>query len=369
MTYIHSMFKDWKNGGRFKGLEILFFFLIFFLFPILTDIEFRVNEQPCQSCDNRFSIAILERLISGFFSIWPWLFFYYFILNRFLLTKKYRLFIVTTILFFIALEFYTVYVYYWTVSHMEFLPESILRSYRRYYQSLPFFHFSVVYVITRMLIFMSLAYYIKSNKQEQYLRIIQNQKLEADLRYLKAQMEPHFFFNTLNNLYSLALQGSAETAPLVARLSDLMRYVIYEAKKDLVPVEKEVEFIKNYIAVHAIRYRTGIDIKLEVENFPTRYLIQPMLLMPFFENAFKHGLEEEVEKGFIKGLITLQGSQLILELKNSLPGVRQNLSSENGIGLDNSRKRLDLLYPGKHDLQISSDDKVYSVFLKLTLGN
>lgn len=362
------MLKEWRNTGKFRGLEVLFFFLLFFLFPIVTDIEYRINEQPCQGCERNFSVSLLERLISGFFSLWPWVFFYHFILNKFLLVKKYGYFLLATIFFVLLLEYYTVYVFYWTVSQMKFLPESIVSAYSRYYRAEPFFHFSIVYVITRMFIFMALAYYIQTSRQEQHLRIVQNQKLESDLKYLKAQMEPHFFFNTLNNLYSLALQGSTETAPLIARLSDLMRYVIYESKNDCVPLEKEIDFIKNYIAVHRIRYRASVDIQFEVQNLPAGFSIQPMLLLPFFENAFKHGMEDELGKGFLRGTIEVQDGQLLLELSNSMPVTSSKMPSEAGIGLDNTKQKLDLLYPKQYDLKSECKDNTYFVSLKLILG-
>ena len=215
---------------------------------------------------------------------------------------------------------------------------------------------------------MALAYYIQTTRQEQRLQIVQNQKLESDLKYLKAQMEPHFFFNTLNNLYSLALQGSSETAPSIARLSDLMRYVIYETKNDWVALEKEIDFIKNYIAVHSIRYRTSIDIRFEVQNLPKGYFIQPILLLPFFENAFKHGVEDEMGKGFLHGAIDVQNDCLYLELRNSMPANIKKSINEEGIGLDNTRKKLDLLYPGQFDLKTECKENTYFISLKLILG-
>lgn len=363
------MFTRFKAISRYRKIEIVFFMLIFFLFPILTDIEYRINEAPCEQCDYRFTTALLIRLVGGFFTIWPWIFFYRFVINGLLIQKKYRYFIIATILYFLALELYTLYGFYWTASKMEFLPDSITASYKRYFSSKSFLHFSLIYVISEMFVFMALAFYINSQKQEQRLTAIKKQKLELDLKYLKAQMEPHFFFNTLNNVYSLALQGSKETAPLVARLSDLMRYILYESNKEFVSVEGEIDFIRSYIAVQSVRFNDKINVSFNVEPVSPGYLIQPLLLLPFFENAFKHGVEDETHNGFVHSTICLESNRLHLNLCNSIVRNKSLSNLKTGIGLSNTQKRLDLVYPGKHQLITTIQDHQFSVNLILSLEN
>ena len=361
------MFNFRKKTDKYRQLELVFFLSIFFLFPILTDIEYRLNEQPCEHCDNRFSIVLLGRLLDGFFVIWPWIFFYQILLKRFFLRKRFGYFVLLTIGFLVGLEFYTLYVHYFSISKMDFLPKFIVSNYTRYFESKTLLHFSIIYVISRMLVLMALAYFIQSNLQDQKIKAIEAQKNEADLKFLRAQIQPHFFFNTLNNLYSLAFQGSKDTAPFIARLSDLMRYIIYESNNSKLPLSKEVEFINNYVAVQSIRFSDQISMSFEVESPLPDWQIEPLLLLPYFENAFKHGVENATRGGYVRGRLYSSRSFLCLEIINSISSDGETNGESGGIGLSNNRERLDLLYANRYELIIEQTKTEYFVSLKLSL--
>lgn len=198
---------------------------------------------------------------------------------------------------------------------------------------------------------------------------IEHQKLEAELKTLKGQLNPHFLFNSLNNIYSLALIKSEKVPDLILKLSDLMRHVIYESKENFISLDKEIEFVNNFIALQKIRTsaNTRIDYKI-VGNIPSAR-IAPLLFEPFIDNAFKHGLPGSENKDYISiKLDFLQSDQLIFDIKNNYienPGLDKKNS---GIGIANVKKRLDLLYgSNEYNLEIKKDNQLYSVSLWLKL--
>jgi LytS/YehU family sensor histidine kinase len=227
------------------------------------------------------------------------------------------------------------------------------------------FNFSVMYLLRELLVITALAFIIRSAKQEQMILYMQHQQLSSELNYLKVQLQPHFFFNTLNNIYSLVLQGSENAAPLIAKHADMMRFIIYDASVATVKLSQDVEFLRNYVEVEKIRYSSRMDILFEVQGINEEAQIEPLLMLPFIENTFKHGLREEINKGFVHIIISLVGKELSAQISNSKSG--ETVNSTSGLGLENVRKRLEILYPGKHSLKIDETDMNYEVLLTITL--
>lgn len=353
--------------NKYRFLEIVFFIVFFFVFPIATDIEYNLKEQPCQGCDQTFLTLMIQRLVWGFFQIPAYLFLYVFIISRLLIRKKYFRFLLAFILFLFAFDLYTVYVEYWLVSKLSFLPEYITSSAAKWFQIKAFFHFSIIYVLQQTLVFTALAYFINYTKQEEKINALKQAKLKSDLNYLKAQIQPHFFFNTLNNIYSLAQQQSPATAPLVSKLAEMMRYIIYEAASTKVLVQREIEFLQNYTEIQSIRYNKQIDIDFDTQGINDSACIEPLLLLPFIENVFKHGVEEEASRGFVHIIIVLTGRELTLQTINSRPSCPAAGENPGGIGLHNVKQRLQLLYPGKHSLEIKDTARQFEVVLTIQL--
>ena len=184
------------------------------------------------------------------------------------------------------------------------------------------------------------------------------------VRTAPSQLHPHFFFNTLNNIYSLALKQDKDTATLVAKLAEMMRYMLYKADEKWVLLKEETEFIRNYVDVEHIRYRAAITINLDMQGIDSQSRIAPMLLLPFIENAFKHGVEEEQQQGFVSIIICKTHKELTLEVQNS---IATKTPQSGGIGLINVKKRLGILYPNRHHLDIQHNQKFYHVSLTLAL--
>jgi LytS/YehU family sensor histidine kinase len=203
-------------------------------------------------------------------------------------------------------------------------------------------------------------------KSEKERTLVASQKINSELSFLKAQLNPHFLFNTLNSIYSLANKKSDDTTVAIVRLSELMRYMIYEANEEFISLEKEIEYIKNYISLQLLRLRDSSRVKINVHG-SLKYKIEPLLLISFIENAFKYGTDYK-GKTEIRVVITTKNDVLHLEVYNI--SSLQNLGNKNsGIGLENIKNRLNLLYPNAHTLEIIKSKKSFEISLKINLKN
>lgn len=201
------------------------------------------------------------------------------------------------------------------------------------------------------------------------LKEAQKQKLEAELSALKAQVNPHFLFNTLNNIYSLSLDKSDRTPELVLKLSDLMSYTLYECKEDFVPISKEIEFINNYIELERIRLNNSTKIQLNTIGNYEDCKVAPLLFIPFIENAFKHGVNQRPVNPYINIAFNFSDSKMVrFTIENNKPNAEETASKFNGIGIDNARKRLNLLYENKHNLEITNSPENFKVNLTIAIS-
>lgn len=346
-----------KQRWKYLKIEMWFFIVVYMLFPILTDIEFNYREKHYTAL---FLKEIEYREVYGFFKIIAFGT-YYLLVQRTLLKRKVFLFVVGAIVFLVADHFYSklndLIIIYSAVFSAQ-LKKDALESFNR--TSVP--SYGINYMILELMCVTGFAYFIKSIRQDEQMRELKEQQLTSELSYLKAQLHPHFFFNTLNNIYALALKQSADTAPVVAKLADMMRYILYEAEQPQVPLGKEIAFLTNYVNVEQIRYSNSATIEFDVQVNENDILIQPLLLLPFVENAFKHGLQDETGSGFVKIIIYRDETELTLEVANSKPSVKSSIT---GLGLQNVAKRLELLYPGRHRLEVRNDETFYQATLTL----
>jgi LytS/YehU family sensor histidine kinase len=227
----------------------------------------------------------------------------------------------------------------------------------------------MVFLLTRYLFqFLVVALFSYSIQLNTHLKQAEQARTEAEIGYLKAQINPHFLFNTLNSIYSLAIQGSEATADAVVQLSSMMRYILTEASRDFVPMSKEVEYISNYIALQKTRLSDNVYFDFSVEGQPEQKLIAPLLLIPFIENAFKYGVNPD-EDCAIDIHLLITGQELILDVHNKKVKLRAEHGESSKVGIENTRKRLNNLYAGKHLLQISEDASSFHVQLKITFND
>ncbi|HEY4207252.1 MAG TPA: histidine kinase [Puia sp.] len=196
---------------------------------------------------------------------------------------------------------------------------------------------------------------------------LQKENIAGQLQLLKGQVHPHFLFNTLNNMYAHAQVGSASAPVLIAGLSDLLRYMLYEGNQPLVPFEKELKMIKDYFVLEQVRYGNKLDVNLELPANTEGLYIAPLLLLPFVENCFKHGTSHVLDQPWISLRITVEEERMKMKLLNGKATEVTSTTSAGGIGIANVMRRLDLLYPQKHQLNIKDDTDVFIVNLQLQL--
>jgi LytS/YehU family sensor histidine kinase len=199
-------------------------------------------------------------------------------------------------------------------------------------------------------------------------KAIENEKLIAELNFLKAQINPHFLFNTLNNLYYLAYTKSPNTTEVIDKLSQMMRYMIYDSNHPLVPLSKEVDYMQNYISLERLRLNSEIPIQLEVKGNVDGIFIAPLIFITFLENAFKHGLSTGYTGAWVKVSIQLSGKECVYNVSNSKPLNYKRENEKSGIGLQNVQRRLALSYPGKYQLSVNDETDYYFVELKISLA-
>ncbi len=201
-------------------------------------------------------------------------------------------------------------------------------------------------------------------EQWRWLKTLQIDKGKAELALLKSQVNPHFFFNTLNNLYGLVVEKSDDAPEVILKLSDMMRYTIYKGKEDTVLLKDEINYLENYIELHKIRYQKKVEI-LFAHKVQEGLKIAPLLFIILLENAFKHGVEKMREHAFICLEMQSEGKKLSFTIENNFNELTSN--HKKGIGLDNLRKRLNYLYNNKYELVIEKRETNYKVLLTLNL--
>lgn len=202
-----------------------------------------------------------------------------------------------------------------------------------------------------------------SNK-ERYVRELEKKNLEVELMLLKTQLQPHFLFNALNSIYVMMEKDITQSREMLLQLSDLLSHQLYDSRKEQIDLEKELEYLRNFIQIESIRHSDLANIKVNIQA-PQGYTIAPMLLMPIVENAFKHGKSSQ---GYdICVHLDVQNDQLAFRVENSINHLNGNKKNSGGIGLSNLQRRLELLYPKEHQLDIQRNAKTFLVDLKIKL--
>nr|WKN35737.1 histidine kinase [Tunicatimonas sp. TK19036] len=216
-----------------------------------------------------------------------------------------------------------------------------------------------------LVVFVSLA--MRINRK---LKATEQERVQTELSLLKAQVNPHFLFNTLNSIYSLALEKSDMTADAIVKLSGMMRYVLHDAQQDVVSLSREVESLSDYIDLQMIRWENSVNVDYRVSGETDGKYIAPVILQPFIENAFKHGVSTEAETQ-INIMIIIEGEQLKLSVENEKVKLTNQHEERSGMGIENTRLRLNLIYPSVHTLTITENEHTFQVALtlKLKTGN
>ena len=287
----------------------------------------------------------------------------YFLLPRYILKGQYAAFTVIFLISSFAIGTLQRYIAF-QIDYPLYYPEAL---------NDPFFYFPKIvkffvniYPVVFTALTIKLLKYWYANQQAQ--QVLTKEKLEAELKFLKTQIHPHFLFNTLNNLYALTLKKSEKAPEMVLKLSELINYMLYECTADEVPLSKEVKFIQNYISIEKMRYGDKLELDVRVTGDTANVYIAPMIILPFVENCFKHGASEELQQGWVTVQIEATPDTVLIKVENSKAHTENNHNGT-GIGVQNVKRRLSLLYPNRHELKILDGKETFLVILTIQQGN
>lgn len=290
----------------------------------------------------------------------------YFLIPRFLKQKNYIFYIFWLV---ILLSFSSLFIQLLFIFPLKSLLKTTggLKAFSPNLHSAYFFSTLVYVSITSFLKF--IREWLSMQDLNLKLVKIEQQKLEAELNTLKGQLNPHFLFNSLNNIYSLALIKSDKVPELILKLSDLMRHIIYESREKFIPLDKELEFVDNFVALQKIRTSDKTKIHYEISGEIPSAKIAPLIFEPFIDNAFKHGLPGSENSDFIKIHFNFtQPGTLLFHIENNFEEAATWEKKHSGIGIENVKQRLKLLYvPKEYDLKIEKTNSIHKVYLKLKL--
>jgi sensor histidine kinase YesM len=227
--------------------------------------------------------------------------------------------------------------------------------------------FFITYIALTSLIKLSKSWFSVNELQRRLLES-EKEKVQMELKALRSQINPHFFFNTLNSIYSMTLEQDGRLPNTVLQLSDLMRYFLYESKGEFVPLEKEIAVLKDYISLQRLRSRETLDTVTDIQGGTSGLHIAPLLLITFVENAFKHGAKGSTGQTYVHLSLKTEGQALHFRLENNI-GTGEEITAPHhkGVGLENVKRRLELLYPGKYRLQTGQQENSFVVQLYLQM--
>jgi two-component system LytT family sensor kinase len=320
------------------------FWLVWYFFYIIT-YSSGVIEQA-QFINNLYLLPV--RMAGTYLLI-------YWILPKFLFKKKYTQFIILAVVHAFLFGFCISLALYFATGRLDLGSLLFIRPLVLNYQ-IPATA-AAIYLFKRMYLI------------QQYSLNLEKEKLEAELKFLKSQIHPHFLFNTLNNLYALTLKKSDKAPEMVIQLSNLLEYTLYSGKETEVRLKEEIKQIKGYIDLEKLRFGNRLKIKTDIDGNVDGLMIAPLLLLPFVENSFKHGASTDLKSPFIDIKLNVKDNRLVFSLSNST-GIEspKNEGYKEGIGLKNVKRRLELLYPRKHSLEIIQKNDIFDVNLTLELN-
>ena len=236
-----------------------------------------------------------------------------------------------------------------------------------YYGFTDILEFIVAYVFISSLLKFSKSWF-REMETDKKINLLEKEKLDAEINALKGQINPHFLFNSLNNLYSLSLDNDKRVPNIILRLSEMMRYLLYDTNVEKVPLLKEIEHLKNYIEMHELRVGAKVDIKMEINGAVGLKKITPLLFLPLVENAFKHGEKGNEMEAFVHITMDCLDNEIVFKLSNKKGEVDELFNKKSGgVGLDNLQKRLKLAYPEKHEFVVADGVEDFTAVLKIKL--
>ncbi|MEO8583328.1 MAG: histidine kinase [Flavitalea sp.] len=368
--------KDWYNN---RVVQILFHLLAWGIFLSLPAL-LRPDFQNAENHIVRPPLFTVENLVTHGFLIILFYLNAYYLIPKFLNRKKMIRYVISILIIFTA----TFFVTFWAKTIQEKRIYNFVRSmpesekfdhppFPPYHHPMhgPGFHVPFIFTLFAVIFVLAVStayrFILDKLRSEQLQQLRRNEHLKTELTFLRSQISPHFIFNVLNSAVSLARVNSDQLEPTLLKLSNLMRYMLYNADDDKVPLSQEIEYLESYIDLQRIRFEEDINITFTNNGNYFGYAIEPMLLIPFVENAFKHGIGRITQPGIFIDL-KLDHNTLHFQVKNKFDASMVTVNNkDSGIGLANVKKRLSLLYDDKYSLKVNILEDWFEVYLKLTL--
>jgi sensor histidine kinase YesM len=347
---------DKKQQGRKFWLHAFFIYVV--IETVYLVINYITAWMVCAGCRTTIAFAVSQWLLHLFFTACLW--YVLSLIHRLRLPLR----IVANIFVFI------VYYFLWQLLYFNMVHSEIGWLTGRGPTAYPFrvqvqfSWFEIGKYMLKLTAFYTLMFYYEYKIAERQRMQLAMVNKDMQLNLLKQQLSPHFYFNTLNNLYGLARSNSGKLSLALHQLSDIMRYVLDDCNKPKVLLSQEINFLQSYIALEKLRYEQQTIIDMQVRGTPTGQTILPMLLIQFVENAFKHGMKEKAEHSWMKVRAEIDRNLLLFSVDNSAAEARR----AEGIGISSVKHILDLQYEGKYDLNMQQADGFFSVTLKLNLS-
>ena len=356
------------NDRRHRLSRHFCFWVGWYLFSGFVQISFNANDSIAPKGLTDIILFQLSRSGSRLLGIALFCYFItYFLVPRFTRTGKFKQFIV---FFFLSTLSLYVISYGWLFLFVNILHTNrFTRNWPTYIFLFNSFYSNINFTgaVPTCCLMLAIRYYKKWDVKQRIFQQLSRENMQAELQILKAQIHPHFLFNTLNNIYSFVLTGDQRAAGLVDKLAGMIDYMKTEGEHTLVALEKEIKLIKDYVGLERVRYGDRLELSVEINGEYQNKLIAPLLMIPFVENCFKHGVSVMRGSQWIHLAINVAGDRLDFDLSNSKPSNASEQKNKKNLGLMNVKKRLQLLYPDEHILEINSAEDIYKVRLVLPL--
>lgn len=351
------MFKQFSHQQKLRLAEFIYLFILAVIIPLTVGLQIF----------NSLSLT-LSYILLNILQLPSVLLFYRWLLPRTLFNNRYWWFLLALPFYLLIYELNARLAYAIEVN-LTFIPDA----YKKNLLSAKPFEWTgrliqnLDYTLLILLSSIGVVFIRELFKRQHIVEQLRSDKLQLELEQLKSQVQPHFFFNTLNNLYSLSLQGSPKTSVTIANLSGIMRYVLYEAREEKVLLAREIAFLNSYIDLEKIRHTDEDIISFGVQGNPNSIMIEPLLFLPLIENCFKHSLAYKIPGNKVQVLMTIDDREINFQTTNLTPLQKTEPLKDGGIGLHNVRKRLELLYPHRHQLTVLEEGNRFIVTLSIQL--
>lgn len=326
--------------------------LVFLAVPLLFS-----PEPPPELKQDFGKLYFLPVFTSGLFLVALFYFNYFVLIPKLLFNNKYFLYLLSCVGCIAAKLIFPALIMFFFHRHLN--PIRLSEPFEKFIMPFALFNSLLMYVVT---ILASIG--LRVNKR---WKLTEQEKLRSELSSLKSQVNPHFLFNTLNSIYAETLGRADNASEMILKLSDMMRYTIVEAHQDKVPLQKEFEYVTNYIELQKLRLPTKVHLEYSIRGEAYEAEIAPLVLIAFIENAFKHGVNSEQDSSIVVNL-ELNNNQINLSVRNNKVELEKTIRETTGLGVENTKKRLNLIYPGKHLLVQTETEAEYSVQLQIKLA-